>query len=160
MKFHKGKTVFNFKDTFSMNDTLAKVISAGLLKYKEVINSKDGHKGVPASIITELIDKGLVEYQKDYTLSDEDFEICSKHFDYVLEEMIYAFADNEPDIMSYDFKHTFVEDSVQDSIGVSGSFECSGEDEKQRYTEDFKKHNERCEEGRILFAKHFDSLWW
>ena len=161
MKFHKGKTVFNFKDTFSMNFTLSKVILAGLLKYKEVINAEEGRKGIPASISQELIEQGVVEYQEDYQLSDEDWDKCSDYFDYVLDEMIHAFdSSNEPDIRAYNFKHTFVKNSVQDSIGISGNMECSNEEAKDSYNEDMKAYRKRCDEGRMFFAVHFESLWW
>ena len=161
MQIKKGKVLFGFKDTFSVNNTLSKVILAGLLKYKEVINAKWGRKGIPASISQELIEQGKITYQKDFQLSDEDCDKCSDYFDHVLDEMIYAFEDNEPDIMLYDFKHTFVEDSVQHyPESTSGTYECSNEHESERYTSDMKAHNERCLEGRLLFAKFFDSLWW
>jgi len=161
MQIKKGKVLFGFKDTFSVNNTLSKVILAGLLKYKEVINAKWGRKGIPASISQELIEQGKITYQKDFQLSGEDWDKCESYFDYILDEMLYAFSDNEPDIMLYDFKHTFVKDSVQSCpASISGTYECSNEAESKRYTDDMEAHNKRCLEGRLYFAKFFDTLWW
>lgn len=47
---------------------------------------------------------------------------------------------------------------------VNGSTEiflkCDNEEEKSRYYEALKDHHKRCEEGRMLFAKYYENLWY
>ena len=161
MQFKKGKTLFSYKDTWNLNTQLSKVISSGLLKFKEVINVEEGRKGVPASISCYLVEQEEISYEDGFSLSDEDWEKAYNYFDYALDEMIFAFSDNEPDIMAYDFKHEMIRSEVQDnSPCVAMTIECTNQEESDRYSKDVEDYNDRCEKGRGLFALHFDSLWW
>ena len=161
MQIKKGKTLFSYKDTWNLNTQLSKVIVSGLLKFKEVINAEEGRKGVPASISCYLVEQGEISYEDGFSLSDEDWEKAYAYFDYVLDEMIFAFSDNEPDIMAYDFKHNMIRDDVQDdSPCVAMTIECTNEEESTRYNKDMVEYGERCEKGRELFAKFYDGLWW
>ena len=152
MQIKKGKVLFGFKDTFSMDSVLAEVICAGVTKYKEVISEKN-RKGIPSSIYDEV----------ELTVNDEheDFEgLCYKRLDYVLDEIIYAFGDNAPDIMKYDYDYDEVSNTPDQFGNKTYSLVCNNKEELLRYETDSSTHDKRCEEGRLLFAKHFDGLWW
>ena len=161
MQFKKGKILFGFKDTWHMDEQLSKVILAGVSKYKEVINEEGGHrKGVPASISSHLHSEGVITYGDDYHLSEEDYEKCEGYFDYVIDEIIYAFGNNEPDIMDYDFEYNRVTEQPDELGMIPFTLECTNQSESDRYSKDKLAHNKRCLEGRKLFAEHFHALWW
>ena len=161
MQFKKGKVFFGFKDTWQMDEQLSKVILAGVSKFKEVINEEGGHrKGVPASISSHLHSEGVITYGDDYNLSDGDYATCEAYFDYVIDEIIYAFSDNEPDIMDYDFEYKPSKELSDETGMVSFNLECTNQSESDRYSDDKLAYNKRCLEGRKLFAEHFHALWW
>lgn len=161
MRISKGKVVFGHKDTWDMETQLAKVIVAGVTKFKEVINSKDGTKGVPASISNKMESEGNVSRDINFCMSDEDFKKCEDYFDHVLSEIIYAFTeDNEPSIMDYDFSYESISGTPLDNGLVPLDLKCTNEAESERYGNDMKAYRERCDKGRELFAKYFNTLWW
>lgn len=161
MQIKRGKVLFGFKDTYSMKSSLSEVIYAGLVKYKEVINGGEDRKGIPSSITNELEELNILpENHEVFDPTKDYWEICYKRFDYILDEMIYAFADNEPDIMDYDFSFDFTDRVVNANGTISTNLVCTNEDENVRHTSDCRLHEERCERGRLLFAKHFNGLWW
>ena len=163
MRIHKGKVKFNTKDTWSLDSVLSNVICEGVTKYKEVINEGDRwRKGIPSSISKEMEDQGVISYEGEYGgLSDEEFKKCEGYLDYVLDEIVYAFDKNNiPDIEAYDFSYNTISEEPNENGTIPFTLECTNEEEVQRYQEDTDKYNKRCEEGRLLFAKHFNGLWW
>ena len=159
MRIHKGKPKFSYKDTWHMGGVLSPLICEGLKKYKEVAKVKA--EGISGSFIEDMVDSGLVKRNEDYTFSKEDWDVLDSKWWYVVDKMIYAFdLKSEPNIMEYNFSHIFEESEEQGSIGISGSFKCTNEDESERYTNDMKAWNERCDKGRDYFAKYYNSLWW
>ena len=41
MRIHKGKPVFSYKDTYSLDSVLSPVILAGLVKFRDTLKERD-----------------------------------------------------------------------------------------------------------------------
>lgn len=139
----KGKWVASRRDVWDLDYTLSPIIFAGLVKFKEVvIQSK--YSGVPSSFI-----KG-----KDVT--DEEV----KEWHNTIDSMIYAFdKDNIPDIQDYNFKIN-LEHGEKANGSTQIFLNCDNEKERQRYYKDLEDYQKKCEEGRLLFAKYYENLWY
>ena len=139
----KGKWVASRRDVWDLDYTLSPIIIAGLVKFKEtIVNSQ--FSGVPSSFV-----KGSV-------ITDED--VAEWHS--VIDKMVYAFdKTNVPDIR--DFKFKIEMDRGEKANGSTQIFlNCDNEEEKQRYYKDLEDHQKKCEEGRMLFAKYYENLWY
>jgi hypothetical protein len=163
MYIKKGKPVFGYKDTFSLDHTLRPIIGAVLLKFQGVIKDKD-FGGVPMEIIHYLVDNGYVEYEdpENYTLSKEDFAFARDYWDDIIEELVWSFTTEEPDINNYEFRYIFDEGHFkkQKDGYYQWSISCTNEQESDRYTKDVEEYSKRVQDGYNLFAKYLPSLWW
>lgn len=161
MRFKKGKPYFTNKDTWSLDIHLANVICEGVKKFKSVINEDGNCKGVPASISTYMEEIGQINYGENFHLSDEDFKKCEEYYQYVLDEVIYAFDESkEPKIKDYDFHYNITRIEPSREWTIPAKICSTNEEESERYSKDLEAYNKRCDKGRMLFAKHFNSLWW
>lgn len=143
MRKSKGKWVASRRDVWDLDYTLSPIIYAGLAKFKEtVINSK--YSGVPSLFV------------KGEDVTDEDV----KEWHDAIDKMIYAFdKDNMPDIQDYNFKIN-LEHGEKANGSTQIFLNCDNEEEKQRYYKDLEDHQKKCEEGRMLFAKYYENLWY
>lgn len=143
MRKSKGKWVASRRDVWDLDYTLSPIILAGLVKFKETI-IKSKYSGVPSLFV------------KGEDVTDEEV----KEWHNIIDSMIYAFDnDNIPDIQDYNFKINL--EYGEKSTGSTQIFlNCDNEEEKQRYYKDLEDHQKKCEEGRILFAKYYENLWY
>lgn len=139
----KGKWAASRRDVWDLDCTLSPIIFAGLVKFKEtIINSK--YSGVPSSFV------------KGEDVTDEEV----KEWHNTIDKMIYAFdKDNMPDIQDYNFKIN-LEHGDKSNGSAQIFLNCDNEEEKQRYYKDLEDHQKKCEEGRMLFAKYYENLWY
>lgn len=139
----KGKWVASRRDVWDLDYTLSPIIFAGLVKFKEtVVNSK--YSGVPSLFV------------KGEDVTDEEV----KEWHNTIDSMIYAFdKDNIPDIQDYNFKIN-LEHGEKANGSTQIFLNCDNEEEKQRYYKDLEDYQERCKEGRMLFAKYYENLWY
>lgn len=143
MRKSKGKWVASRKDVWDLDCTLSPIILAGIVKFKETI-IKSKYSGVPSLFV------------KGEDVTDEEV----KEWHNTIDSMIYAFdKDNMPDIQDYNFKINL--EHGEKSNGSTQIFlNCDNEEEKQRYYKDLEDHQKKCEEGRMLFAKYYENLWY
>lgn len=144
MRKSKGKWVASRRDVWDLDCTLSPIILAGLVKFKEaVVNSQ--FSGVPSAFV------------KGQDVTDEEV----KEWHNTIDSMIHAFdKDNMPNIKDYDFK-TNIEHGEKKANGSTQIFlNCDNEKEKQRYYKDLEDYQKKCEEGRLLFAKYYENLWY
>ncbi|ULG01460.1 hypothetical protein phiA019_0114 [Aeromonas phage phiA019] len=143
MRKSKGKWVASRRDVWDLDYTLSPIIFAGLVKFKEtIINSK--YSGVPSLFV------------KGEDVTDEDV----KEWHDAIDKMIYAFdKNNMPDIQDYNFKIN-IEHGEKANGSTQIFLNCDNEEEKQRYYKDLEDHQKKCEEGRMLFAKYYENLWY
>lgn len=159
MRIHKGKPKFSYKDTWGMDSVLSPIICEGLKKYKEV--AKGRTQSISGNFISDMLDMEVVIRNDQHGFSDEHWQVLDDLWWDIIDEMIYAFdLKSEPNIMEYNFSHIFEESGEQGSLGLSGKFKCTNEDESERYINDMKAWNGRCDKGRDYFAKYYNSLWW
>lgn len=143
MRKSKGKWVASRKDVWDLDYTLSTIIFAGLVKFKETI-IKSKYSGVPSLFV------------KGEDVTDEEV----KEWHNTIDKMIYAFdKDNMPDIQDYNFKIN-LEHGEKANGSTQIFLNCDNEEEKQRYYKDLEDHQKKCEEGRMLFAKYYENLWY
>lgn len=152
MYIKHSKPVFTERDMWNLDSTLSQIIHSSLVKFKETIIRRSENNqvvGVPSQIYPDI-----------QNITDDDENQAWKDWLNILDKMIYAFGDNEPDILEYDFEF-ITEYSKPESPHdyVEMSITPSNEQEYQRYGYDVEIHCKRVKEGLELFGKHFQSLW-
>lgn len=131
-------------DVWSMDHTLALIIVPMLKQLKE---QKHGcphvdNKDVPK----ELRYKGS---------EPEPIESLEKRWDWVLEEMIWAFEQHSKD----DWEEQYYSGTHDYTIDDDGNFHIGHNDTFKVDRDGMTKHSERMRNGRMLFAKYYESLW-
>ena len=131
-------------DTWSMDDTLALIILPMLKQLKE---TKHGAPSVSLKDVPESLwpvgEKGMSKpYQGE---TDENY---FKRWDYVLDEMIWAFEQKTSDHWEEQYYGPYIEGKT----GSLGSFEWVDD-------EGLKAHQERMTNGFRLFGKYYENLW-
>lgn len=138
MRLTKGKWKASYKDTFSLDYTLAPIILAALQRFRD--QSDKTMFGTPQSIFDEY----------DLPNGAEEAHII---WEGAIDHMIYAFdVRNEPDIKGYDFSYN--------RNLTQGGFGCTNTKERDRYLADILEHNKIKQQGYNLFAKYLTDLWW
>lgn len=163
-------------DTWNMDHTLALIILPMLKQLKE---EKHGAPNVDSSDVPENLrmnDINAKEYWTDGT-TDENF---FKRWDYVMNEMIFAFENKVDDSWQDEFfadSEEVVEKSEIEFKGVgpaqlrlfpdeNGDMEdyelyewVRGERPRKFDQEGLKQYQERISNGFRLFGKYYESLW-
>lgn len=129
MRVSKGKPVFGRKDTIDFS-TLGEIIHAWLVKFRD-----------------DYIELGLTSIPVGLT-QEEYLDIIDK--------MIYAFADVEPE---YSGGITMHSDGITDSQFRRVWTEVSDQGAWEQYLRECDEHAEKVEEGLKLFGEYFRSLW-
>ena len=133
-------------DTWSMNHTLAPIILPMLVQLRAtkhgapMVDMKDVPKELRAT------KKQLDAYNKNGDSDPKFFE----RWDWVLDEMIWAFEQKCRDDWMEDFYGDYTED--QKNGAMVGSFEWIDH-------EGLKAHQERMSNGFKLFGTYFENLW-
>ena len=133
-------------DTWSMDHTLALIILPMLVQLKE---SKHGAPNVDnADVPKELraTKKQIEAYGKKGDVDPKHFE----RWDWILDEMIWAFEQKCRDHWEEDYYGPYIEGEGDGILG--GHFEWTDDEGRQ-------KHQERMSNGFRLFGKYFESLW-
>jgi hypothetical protein len=133
-------------DTWSMDDTLAPII---LPMLKQLKASKHGApmvdmKDVPKEL--RATKKQLDAYGKNGDADPKFFE----RWDWIMDEMIWAFEQKCRDHWEDDYYGDYIED--QKNGPMAGSFEWIDHEGRQ-------KHQERMSNGFRLFGTYFENLW-
>jgi len=133
-------------DTWSMDHTLAPIILPMLKQLKETKH------GAPNTDNAD-VPKELRMSKKDMTQFAEDGSTDSKFFkrwDWILDEMIWAFEQKCRDHWEGDYYGPYIES--EDKRELFGRFEWI--DDKGR-----DAHQERMSNGFKLFGKYYENLW-
>lgn len=132
-------------DTWSMDHTLAYIVVPML---KQLKDTKHGAPVVDLDDVPEELqpEKGWAEKYKTNGETDPNF---FKRWDYVMDEMIWAFEQKARDNWEEDYYGEWVEDSTK----VLGGYSINPDDEGR------KAHQERMSNGFRLFGKYYESLW-
>ena len=133
-------------DTWSMDHTLAPIILPMLVQLKE---RKHGSPNVDDEDVPKRLrstKKQQEKYNKDGSTDPKFFE----RWDWILDEMIWAFEQKCRDHWEEDYYGPYIEG--EDGKMLSGHFEWT--DDKGR-----QAHQERMSNGFRLFGKYFENLW-
>ena len=133
-------------DTWSMDNTLAHIILPMLVQLKD---TKHGAPNVDAADVPKELratKKQLAAYSKTGETDDNYF----KRWDWVLDEMIWAFEQKVKDDWESDYYK--LEEGAGD--GFPGGFKLVWEDR-----EGCKAHQLRMTNGFKLFGKFYENLW-
>jgi hypothetical protein len=146
---HSGRKGWeaNHRDTYSLDMTLSPIILAGLVKFRDTMNSEQyvGCFGVPSRLVlgdSECIDA---------------YDEAAKVWAGIIDEMIYAFdLSNEPDINDYgiEFNTGNMDDDL--AFGIT----CTTPEALEHMKADEKVHYERKAKGLALFGEYYSDLWW
>lgn len=153
MRFSKGKWIASNKDTWYVGTTLNRIIYAYIKKLHDGLSKSECH-GVPMIYVerqAELEDLST----GDYCNGDVDKADGLRMKD--LEELLWVFGTEEPDISDYDFGYP---NWLNDTEDGSVDFTCSNDAERDRYHTDCVAYNERKEKGYILFGQIYSTLDW
>jgi len=133
-------------DTWSMDHTLAPIILPMLVQLKEtkhgapMVDMKDVPKELRAT------KKQLDAYNKNGDTDPKFFE----RWDWILDEMIWAFEQKCRDHWEEDYYGPYIES--KDKRELFGRFEWIDDEGRQ-------KHQERMTNGFKLFGKYYENLW-
>jgi len=135
-------------DTWSMDHTLTYIVLPMLKQLKE---TKQGAPYVDLEDVPkELHGKKLTKKQKEQALPGV---VDDKHFerwDWVLDEMIFAFEQKNRDNWEEDYYGPYIEGEGGGIL--DGHFEWTDDEGR-------KKHQERMSNGFRLFGKYYENLW-
>lgn len=149
------KPIFGYKDVYDLTEVFDPIIYEGLKKFLETKREKN-ICSIPVSVIE---DYGL--NPMDQTHTEEQMDEVSKYWEQLLEKMIYAFNPNKEPQMedyNYDVEITF---SRKDEKGNSlFNLTPNNEEAQENYYKAVDEWRQRVDEGRNLFIKFYDNLWW
>ena len=131
-------------DTWSMDHTLAHIVLPMLVQLKA---TKHGAPWVDDEDVPEEL-RSTSAPPKENEYDTDDFHF--KRWDWVLDEMIWAFNQKCRDHWEDDYYGDYDEDQKNGSM--AGSFEWIDH-------EGMKAHQERMTNGFRLFGKYYENLW-
>lgn len=142
-------------DTWNMDHTLALIIVPMLKQLKE---TKHGAPSVDTSDVPLFLKPTqleVVRYKEDGT-TDKNF---FKRWDYVMDEMIWAFeqiVDDEDEKQFYSGESDIYWEELENEMS---EMKRGPNDTFQIDRKGLAKHNERIGNGLTLFGKYYRSLW-
>jgi len=140
-------------DVWGADRTLALIIHPVLIKLKE---HKHGYPLVDDGDVPENIRSyNAPALSKDEIDSGHTDEFAESRWDWVLDEMIWAFEQHTNE----DWEEQYCTGKVDFQITDDGEFVRGSNHTFEMDHEGIKKHSERMANGRRLFAKYFESLW-
>lgn len=152
MRLKGKKPIFNYKDTYSLDATLSPIIAEGLKKFKQVVVDCE-FCGYPAVF-------ELSQESKDVLGRDEDYydKVSKDLWLTTLDKMIYAFGSEEPEVPHGMFEHEILP-AGEDGLSEM-KLQITDQTAYDAHKLACKIHEGKCEEGRELFAKYYNNLWW
>lgn len=135
-------------DTWNMDHTLALIIVPMLKQLKE---TKQGAPNVDCVDVPQILQPKQLEVVR-YRENGETDENFFKRWDYVMDEMIWAFeqiVDDDNDDQFYD--HSKVDENESDINKRVKQLKVD--------REGLETHHKRIENGLRLFGKYYRSLW-
>ena len=133
-------------DTWSMDHTLAPIILPMLVQLKE---TKQGAPMVDMKDVPKELRATKAQISKYGKNGDTDPKFFER-WDWVLDEMIWAFEQKCRDHWEEDYYGPYIES--KDKRELFGRFEWIDDEGRQ-------KHQERMSNGFNLFGKYYENLW-
>lgn len=152
-KQRKVKVRIDRWDTWSMDDTLAYIIHPMLLQLRK--NKKGGPHVEDQDVPECLRSTAAPTKENDYDIDDNHF----KRWDWVLDEMIFAFTSKMDDFLEEQF--TTGNQDIQSVLQADGNWlMVKGPNHTAETDWDgYKAYNTRIQNGFRLFGTYFQNLW-
>ena len=145
-KERKVKVRIDRYDTWSMDDTLAHIVVPMLKQLKE---TKHGAPAVEfKDVPEELMPPDAEAVKKLYMENGETDENFFKRWEWVLDEMIWAFEQK-----TIDWEEQYYGEWVEDKSNLLGGRHASTD------YDGLKAHQARMSNGFRLFGKYYENLW-
>jgi len=132
-------------DTWSMDHTLAHIVVPML---KQLRDTKHGAPVVDNRDVPEEL-RQPENWIEQYEKAGETDEFWFARWDYVLDEMIWAFEQKTLD----DWEEQYYGEWIEDESKTLGGYHINADDEGR------KAHQERMSNGFRLFGKYYENLW-
>ena len=132
-------------DTWSMDHTLAHIVVPML---KQLRDTKHGAPVVDNRDVPEEL-RQPENWIEQYEKAGETDEFWFARWDYVLDEMIWAFEQKTLD----DWEEQYFGEWIEDESKTLGGYHINADDEGR------KAHQERMSNGFRLFGKYYENLW-
>ena len=171
MRMKGKKPIFNYDDTYSLDSTLSPIIAEGLKKFKEVIMNDDNPAGYPLDIVDEEIEDKLSQHTAPGLIVDDEHGVA-RDPDYdkmadeyfvkwieVIDKMIYAFENNEPEIPDGIFGDSLFGEPDENG-NREWQFIILDQELYDKHRAEEDQHWKDVQEGLDLFSKHYRALWW
>ena len=149
MRMKGNKPIFNYEDTFNLDMTFGPVIVAGLRKFQEVVRASD-----------------VAGYPSDYEIKeplksevDNPDGIAFEEWMRTIDQMIYAFEDNEPEIPDNIIIMRDVGEKREDG-SQEITIDILDQEAYDKHMKECEIHEEKCTRGRELFCLRYKQLWW
>ena len=140
------------RDTWSLDNTLAPIIHSGLVKFKEVITSPDTCAGIPQAYVT---------WGDDHEEQEGEFDRQFNLWVADIDKMVFAFSGDEHEVH---YEGGWEDGEHHGEVCEAGSRRHdkvpTNPEELKLVREAEKCHHVAKQEGRKLFATHYESLWW
>jgi hypothetical protein len=133
-------------DTWSMDHTLASIVLPMLVQLKATKHGAPSVDNADVPRELRMSKKDMTQFAKDGSTDDKFF----KRWDWILDEMIWAFEQKNRDHWEDDYYGPYIES--EDKRELFGRFEWT--DDAGR-----KAHQTRMTNGFKLFGKYFENLW-
>jgi len=133
-------------DTWSMDQTLAHIVLPMLVQLKRTKHGAPNTDNADVPKELRMGKKDIAQFAKDGSTDDKFF----KRWDWILDEMIWAFEQKNRDHWEDDYYGPYIES--EDKRELFGRFEWT--DDAGR-----KAHQTRMTNGFKLFGKYFENLW-
>lgn len=152
----KEEIVIHDYDTWNMDHTLALIILPMLKQLKE---TKHGAPNVDSEDVPLELAMPHGWYEEKYNVDGETDLNFFKRWDYVMDEMIWAFEqilDDDSEQQFYSGESDIYWEKLENGFS---EMKRGPYDTFQVDREGLEKHNRRIEKGLTLFGKYYRSLW-
>lgn len=154
MRKHKGKWIVNVKDTYHLGEIDSAVL-AHIQKLYDTIKDRETI-GIPMYYCNKQAEiQGLDKYSDGVDL-DAAHQLRLRD----LEELIWTYTDNEPDILDYNFEINFISLEPNSRGTIPCTVEVVNQEGRDKYHTDEKAYWERKLKGYELAGKLWRELQW
>lgn len=154
MRKHKGKWIVNVKDTYHLGEIDSAVL-AHIQKLYDTIKDRETI-GIPMTYVKKQAEiQGVDDYSDDVDL-DAAHQLRLRD----LEELIWTYTDNEPQIQDYDFEINFISGEPTERGTIPCTVEVVNQEGRDKYHADGKAYWERKLKGYALAGKLWRELQW
>lgn len=150
----RGEWIVNVKDTYHLGE-IDSVMLAYIQKLYDTIKDREAI-GIPMYYVSK---QAAIQGVDDYS-DDVDLDAAHQLRLRDLEELIWTYTDNEPDIQDYDFHIEMISGEPLENGNIPVDFKVTNQEACDKYDEDREAYWERKLKGYELAGKLWRKLQW